>query len=147
MSKRPLKRAYAAAPEISTAQDFLRNKGKRRFGRCKAAERFGLTARMRSLSAGEKNDYERGAWNAEHTQLVEERVKLQKVRLIALCLVDREGNLIFDEDQIPELLELDAGLTDAVFVEVSRHVGFQDGEVEDLVKNSEAIRDAVSPSD
>lgn len=131
----------------STAADFFKLKGKRRYGRCKSVERFGLTARMRSLSAQEKNEYEAGAWNAEHTQILEDEIKLQKVRLLILCLVDLEGNLIFDQTHAEQLLALDSGLTDPAFVEVSRHVGFQDGDVEDLVKNSPAIRGDGSPSD
>lgn len=131
----------------STAADFFALRGKRRFGRCQSVERFGLTARMRSLNAREKNDYENSAWNATHTAILDDQLKLQKTRLVALCLVDLEGNRVFDDHQIEQLLDLDAGLMDPVFVECSRFVGFQDGDVEDLVKNSQAILEGVSPSD
>lgn len=141
------KQTDAAAPLTSSAQDFLKLKGRRRFARCKAVEAWQLTARIRSLSAREKNAYESAAWNQSKTGIEQDELKLQKVRLIALCLVDGEGNLIFDESHVPDLLELDAGLVDPVFVEVSRFVGFQDGDVEDLVKNSAQIAAAVSPSD
>ena len=141
------KKPDAAAPVYSTAQDFLKLKGRRRLDDCEAVERWGLKAQKRSLSAREKNEYESATWNKSRTGIEQDELKLQKVRLISLCLVDGEGNRIFDDEHLPELLELDAGLVDPVFVEVSRFVGFADGDVEDLVKNSGTIAAAVSPAD
>lgn len=99
----------------------------------------GDNVRIRSLKEGEKEAYE--AELLTSTGKVKfDKLKSARRRLIQLCLVDENGDLLLQPSDIEQLSELDGAdlgyLQDICMV----HCGFKEGDIEGLVKNSEAVR-------
>ena len=92
---------------------------------------------MRSLSEQERADYEASFLNPKKGDLQVSTLKLAKVRLIILGLVDADGNPIFRDAQAPELMLLDSAITNNIYDQLRAFIGFDDGDIEGLVKNSE----------
>ena len=139
------------ASNSPTAADFLNLKQRRRLAVCKAATKFlqqmtgddSFEVHMRSLIGNEKNAFEERAIQSNN-KVNMDMLKTQKAKLIQLCLCDEKGTPTFAESQVTDLLEMDAGFIDSTYNEISEHVGFQKGELERLVGNSEEIAAAVS---
>lgn len=90
-----------------------------------------VTIRLRSLNEPERTRYELSLQDKKG------KVSIEKARrcLIVLCVVDEEGNQVWNDES--ELLEMDGGLAGRIYSDVNRLCGFNDKEVEELVKNSE----------
>jgi hypothetical protein len=130
---------------LSTATDFLALKGKRRFAPVTGLEDLGLAARMRSLSERERATYEAQLLNPKKGGFNINRLKMAKVSLIILSLVDTEGNQIFADNNAGDMLELDSALTDHLYEQVREHIGFDEGDIEKLTGNSETPTQNDSP--
>ena len=106
----------------------------------------GLVFRIRSLTELEKSRYEmapRSRGDLDRAQVLN-----AKRRLVALCLVDGEGNRILSDADVEQLRSIDGLVISRLFDACWDHCGFsKDDTVEDLVKNSAAIRADDSPSD
>ena len=106
----------------------------------------GKQVRIQSLSEREKSSFEmqqiskRGSVNKS-------KIEASRRRLLCLCLVDDKGNRLFGDDDADKLRDVDGGITSALFDAVQKHVGFEDGDIEELAKNSNAIQGDDSDSD
>jgi len=102
-------------------------------------EELGLAFRIQSLTEREKANYE--------TQLLGRNGKVNKNRLldasrrlVCLCLVDKDGKPLMNSGDVDELAELD-GLVVARLYDACRvHCGFDEGDIETAVKNSDRVQ-------
>jgi hypothetical protein len=102
-------------------------------------------ARIRSLTEAEKSEFEGNIWSAKG-DVNTASMKTQRRRLVALCLVDEQGNRLLTSDDSAALADIDGAITSQIFAECRKHCGFEVGEIEDLVKNSGEIADDDSAS-
>lgn len=102
--------------------------------------------RIRSLFEGEMADFE--AWALNCTGATQrERGKQSRRRLIALCVVDQQGERLISDDQSDQLAFADGKRMVDLYKAIQKHVGYSDGELEELAKNSDAPRDCDSPTE
>lgn len=107
----------------------------------------GRTVRIRNLTELERGKLVEGprlsaATDAERRKALQE----EPVRWIVACVVDADGNRLFKTSDIPDLLQLDAADTRAIYVAAMDHLGTIPT-VEDHEKNCEATNDGCSSSD
>jgi len=105
---------------------------------------FGLV-RIQSLNEREWAEFEMSAV-ASKGGIIRKRVEDARRRLIALCVVDEEGHRILSNADVPSLENLDGSVAAHLFDACQKHCGFEDNEIEDLVKNSEGIPDEPLPT-
>lgn len=129
----------------SAAVDLLNLKGQRRFGQA-VVPAHNIRYRIRSLSERERNEFEAKLMNPKTGAVKVDRLKLAKVGLIAMCIVDIDGNRVFTDAQAKELLDVDSAITDSLHEQISDFVGFSDGDVDKLVKNSGTTAKGGSPT-
>ena len=96
--------------------------------------------RIRSLTERERSNYEADIMGSKgefrKTKLVQARR-----RLIALTVVDANGNLLLDQPgDVKALEEQDGAITDAIFDQAMVHCGLRENDIEILVKNSESVQ-------
>lgn len=106
----------------------------------------GRPVRIRSLSAKEREEYEQSITQQigdgqSRTNIVGARAKLC-VRII----VDKNGNLIFDDSFVGALGEKNADAIGQIFEEGSKFSGIMKRDVEELVGNSAGTRTGNSSS-
>lgn len=93
--------------------------------------------RIRSLTERERSAYElsgsdeRGRWKLD-------RAMRMKCSLIALCVVDGDGNPLLSERDAEKLMEQDGSATGKLFDECVSHTGVDALSVEKTAKNSAA---------
>lgn len=104
----------------------------------------GTTFRVRSLNELERTTYE-NAILAKKGGLNADRMADAKRRLIVLTVVDQHDRPLFGDDDVAAMAEVDGALTGAMFDAAHEHCGFRKGDIEELVKNSEAIPADASP--
>ena len=94
--------------------------------------------RIQSLMEGEKSRYETHVMTRKGEFSVE---KLQdaKCLLFVLCMVDKNNHRMLTPEDIPALRKLDGADTSHLYNECRMHCGFEQGDIEGLVKNSETI--------
>jgi hypothetical protein len=114
--------------------------------RYKTVEIGGLSFRIRNLSEQEKSDYEASVLNSDAKYSLGQ-IRRQRRRLIALCLVDDAGDQLLRPDDAESLKGIDGAMTSRLFDACREHCGFEDGDLEDLVKNSEAAHGSGSLTD
>ena len=100
-----------------------------------------MTFRLQNLTEGEKSRYERGVLGKNGIVREDARRKL-----LVLCLVDDDGKPWFSMADLDALGELDGAVLSSLFDAAMAHVGFQSEDIDELVKNSQAIHAAPSPS-
>jgi hypothetical protein len=59
--------------------------------------------------------------------------------LIVLCLCDGNGERLLSDADTNSLKELDSTDTAYLQDEIQQHIGFKEGDIEGLVKNSETV--------
>ena len=97
--------------------------------------------RIRSLT-----ERERSAFEAEITTIKGRVKQIARVKLLALCLVDSNGDALLTDDQVTRLLDQDSKLTGDIFNACLEHVGLTENDIEELEKNSEKIHVEAAPS-
>lgn len=102
-----------------------------------------LHFRIRNLTDGEKSDFEAAVLNSEGKFSLA-KIKRQRRRLIVACLVDAEGQPLLQPGDEALLERVDGAVTSRLYDECRVHCGFEDGDIEDLVKNSVGSRDGCS---
>lgn len=128
----------------ASAADILGNVGARRY-----AERIvgGRKVRIQSLTALEYAGIEATATRAALEARGGSRSKQVRAladanaELIALCLVDGNGDRLFSIDRKAELLSLDSGTSQALASACMEHCGIDGAELETLAKNSSQVAD------
>jgi hypothetical protein len=98
----------------------------------------GLKLRIRSLFEGEKEAYEAGLLTVKG-DVTRDSVKNARRRLIALCLCDENGERILSDADVDSLKNLDGADMAYLQGECQAFAGFQKGDIEGLVGNSESV--------
>ena len=101
--------------------------------------------RIRSLTEGERARYEASLQDRQG-RLDSKKSQQLRARLIALCLVDAKGHCEFHEADIPKLMKIDCRTSVAIHQACAKHNGFDDEDLELMVKNSEETDGDDSPS-
>ena len=114
---------------VLVSREGLLGKPKKRRHSEATVEGFG-TFRIQNLTAAEQNTLNRKNFNSKGVQLPNEILKAN-ARLIIACIVDEDGDRVFVDADIKELLDLDAAILDEVIGEVADHCGLND----DAAKN------------
>ncbi len=111
---------------------------KRRYATVDIPER-NITVRIQSLSENEKSQYETCLIAKNGKGIMRERLQDATRRLLALCIVDDNGNRIFTDGDLSELANLDAFVSSRIYDACQEHCGFNKGDIDETVKNSEQI--------
>jgi len=109
---------------------------------------FGLEFRIRSLTEREKTRYELLSLPSSAANKTVEQKQVLKVELLALCLVDEEGNpYVKTPEQKTSLYDVDGAVTGWIYGECRDHCWPDLPEsVEDAEKNSGNTGGSSSPS-
>jgi len=105
-----------------------------------------LSFRIRSLSEAEKSEFETSILSSEGKYSLA-KIKRQRRRLIAICLVDQSGGQLLKGDDQNALKDVDGLVTSRLYDACREHCGFEEGDIEGLVKNSDKIPDDALPTD
>jgi hypothetical protein len=120
---------------VSSAAELFTAAPVRRF-KLVALPVMGLTVRIRSLTERELTAYTSAVVSNDAGQTFRRaRVEDATRRLIALCLVDPEGNRLLSDADAGRLAEWDSADTQHLYNEITPFVGLKRGDVDDLVKN------------
>lgn len=119
----------------ASRQDFLAP-AQRRYKDVKLP-RKGLKFKIRSLFEGEKEAYEASLMTPKGDLSKDNLLKARR-RLIALCLCDGSGERLLSDADIDSLKDLDSADMAYLQEQIQDHIGFSEGDIEGLVKNSEA---------
>lgn len=103
----------------------------------------GVKVRIRSLTEREVSEYQSATIAKKGDGLRTDRLKDANRRLIALCLVDGDGNPYVTPAMQSEMSDWDAADTSFLYDACAQHCGLNKSDIEDLVKNSEATPVAV----
>ena len=101
--------------------------------------------RLRNLTAGEHGEFEMSQLTKKGG-LATQRLVEAKRRLLALTLVDEQGNPELADSDIAEMETTDGGLINWAYSEACKHCRITESEVEDLAKNSVKIEGDSSAS-
>lgn len=102
-------------------------------------------AQLRSLTERERSEYERKMLDKKGN-VDGDKLLVAKCRLIIMCVVDQNGEPVFREAQIQELMDTDSALTNHLYSQCKKHCGFDEDDIERLVGNSESTTVDDSPS-
>lgn len=94
---------------------------------------FGEQYRIQSLSEREKADYE------IKLQDKKSGMSTKKARALFLCrvLVDESGKRLLGDIDVDAVGEIDGRIASAIYATALDHNGYEETDIEDLVKNSE----------
>jgi hypothetical protein len=106
----------------------------------------GLKFRIRNLSEAEKSDFEASVLNSEAKYSLS-KIRQQRRRLICLCLVNDHNEPLLKPEDSEQLKAIDGLVTSKLYDECREHCGFEENDLEELVKNSDAIHAADSLDD
>ena len=106
---------------------------------------WGAWVKVRTLNASERDHFEAGTVqrNGKKTTTNLENIR---ARLCLLCLVDENGERLFQEEDTYPLGGKSAAALDRIFTVAQRLNGLRDEDVEELAGNSPAGPSAASPS-
>ena len=124
--------------ELATADQLFGTPCPRRFRVIDPLPVKGLRCRIRSLTEREVSEYQSQTVAAKGNGLRKDKLRDASRRLIALCLVDAEGNTFTTPSHVEAIADWDAADAAYLYEECAIHVGIKTADIEDLVKNSEA---------
>lgn len=102
--------------------------------------------KIRSLKEIDRQQLDRDVLKKDGS-LREDRYAEARLRLIVASVVDADGNLVFTDEDLPKLRELDYAVTRAIEKACLEHQGADADEIKELAKNSEAINGSDSSAD
>lgn len=107
---------------------------------------WGGTVRVRTLKGFERDRFEESITEQQGktTRVIAEHLR---AKLVALSVVDQDGERLFDEQDVRRLSGKSARALDRVFAVAQRLSGISNDDVEELVKNSSDGPSASSGSD
>lgn len=119
-----------------TGRDAFLGARKRRY---RDVELFdGSRFRIQSITERERSEWESHV-KVKRGQITRESLVMLRARLICLCVVDNDGELLFRPDDAAQMLSIDSAVTNALFEACQGHCGISDADVEGLEKNCERI--------
>lgn len=104
----------------------------------------GGKARIRSITEGEWAALDLKNLNRKTGRLDYESYKYSDARLIALCVVDHDGNAVFGERDLDEIMGFDTSFIRPLRRAILEHCGLS-GDVEAAEKNLNVTGDAGAP--
>ncbi len=110
----------------------------RRYSTVEIPERD-ISIRIQSLSEAEKSQYETCLIAKNGRGIMRERLQDATRRLIALCVVDEDGKRIFSDSDLSAIANLDSYISSRIYDACQEHCGFNKGDIDETVKNSEEI--------
>jgi len=133
-------------PALAGVEQMFPDLLKRRYA-CFNLPISGLRVRIQSLSERETSQYQAATIADKSGNYRRQKFEDAKRRLIVLCLVDDAGNRMLN-DSHSELIadKWDGADTEFLYRKIAAHCGLNTTDIEDLVKNSEGITVADSPS-
>lgn len=108
----------------------------------------GATVFIRSISAGERDDYE-GSMRQRAGKDYELNTRDARAKLVALCACDEQGQRLFADHDIPALTDLPAAPMDRLFEAAMKVNRLNREDVEELFQkqpNRNGVSAATSPS-
>ncbi len=106
----------------------------------------GAWVRVRTLNASERDHFEASTVQ-RNGKKVTTNLENIRARLCLLCLIDEEGNRLFDEGDTFPLGGKSASALDRIFTVAQKLNGLRDSDVEELAGESNAAQNGDSPSD
>ena len=103
------------------------------------------TLRIQNLNEGEKSLWQDANYSKEG-KLIDGWLGKSRRRLLAACLVDENGDLLLQQDDVARLREVDSGVVAQVAEACSEHIGLPLAEKQELEKNSDEAPAADSPT-
>lgn len=107
---------------------------------------WGGTVYVRNLNGKGRDSFEGSRIRIKENNKVEMIHDNTRARLLALTLCDESGTLLFSEEDITALGEKNASTLDMLFDVAQRLAGLRQQDLEQKVKNSEAVRTVNSSS-
>lgn len=103
---------------------------------------WGGTVRLSQVMGYARDRWEQSCIDSKGKPIKEN----MRARLLAMSIVDEDGNLMFTEDDIEELGKKSANILDKLFMESRNLNAVTDEDVEELAKNSstDPLGDSVS---
>jgi hypothetical protein len=120
---------------VSSAADLFDGPFRRRFKVIGPLPVSGKRVRIQSLSEGELSAYQAVAVGKEGFKPA--RMEDSNRRLMARCLVDKDGNRLLSDSQAGKLAAWDAADAQYVYNECAAFVGLKRDEIEGIEKNFE----------
>lgn len=106
----------------------------------------GAWVRVRTLNASERDHFEASTVQRKGKNVTTNLENI-RARLCLLCLVDEEGNRLFQEEDTFPLGGKSASALDRIFTVAQRLNGLRDEDVEELAGNSSAAQNGASDTD
>ena len=125
---------------LATTDQLIGAGGRRRYRR-ETLPISGLLVRIQSLTERELSQYQSAVIASSGAKLQRARLEDASRRLIVRCLVDEAGNRLLADSHVGRLADWDAADTAYLYEACAAHVGVNRTDIEDLVKNSDAIPD------
>lgn len=98
---------------------------------------WGGAVRIRTLTAAERDSYEQALMRRRGGRL-EVEMRGARVRLVALCVVDEQGQRLFSDQDIEALEGRSAAAIDRIFTAALKLNGMAEGAIEEALGNSES---------
>jgi hypothetical protein len=127
--------------KLSTLDELFGQVIKRRFKILDPLPVSGLQLRIRSLTEAELSDFNAEQLKKDGTGLSAAKMKDSNRKLIALCVVDSEGNRLIPDTQRGRIAEWDSADTQVVYNECANWVGLKSDFLETFAKNSGTTTD------
>jgi len=107
---------------------------------------WGGVVRVRGLTASQRDKFEADSLQGKGKNARVNFTNL-RARLVALCMVDEDGNQIFEERDTHVLGQKSAAAIDRVYSAAMKLSGIGDDDIEELTKNSESDQSEGLSSD
>ncbi len=101
---------------------------------------------VRGLNGTERDRFE-GSILDQSGKKTKVNMQNARARLVSMSVVDEKGKLVFSQADVQALGSKNAAALDRIFEAASRLSGISEDDMEELVKNSEAIPSESSTSD
>jgi hypothetical protein len=127
--------------KLSTLDELLGQTAARRFKLLDPLPVSGLRLRIRSLTEAELADFNSSQLKKDGSGLSTQSMKDANRKLIALCIVDADGNRMIPDNQRGRLADWDSADTQYVYTECANWVGLKSDFMETFQKNSGTTTD------
>lgn len=100
---------------------------------------WGGTVRMRGLTGSERDAYELSLFQVRGEKRIP-RMENARARLVALCIVDGEGNRLFSDEEVKALGGKSGKVLDRLFDEARKLSGLTPEDVEELAEGFDSAQ-------
>jgi hypothetical protein len=104
---------------------------------------WGGHVRIRTMTAHERDQFEQKMF-ASRSGSKKDRVDNIRAVLVAMAVVDEDGNRLFTDKDVKALAKKSAAAMDRIFAETQKLNAVSNEDVEEMAKNSEETQDELS---